>query len=253
VKLLNKKFFFLGSALLGRCDELTGIKKLCEKYDIWLHVIGDLLGSLALVSTIKDDVNISCDSLTIDIMKLFGIQNLPYITCFLRPTKEIKQADENNSSHPLHEFILHSPSISFLSVWSISQRCSKDNILYHMKQSFDLSNLLFIRLKQIKALRILNHEDNQETNTYQRICSGNAPNDVLPKPVVIFRFQSDDLLEVSVLRKARLDWGYNKLINVRIYIREIAILDLRIIKFFEILYRFTKKYVSHLNSTRFFD
>jgi len=193
------------------------------------------LGSLALVSTIKDDVNINCDSLTIDIMKLFGIQNLPYVTCFLRPAKEIKQANENNSSHPLHEFILHSPSISFLSVWSISQRCSKDNILYHMKQSFDLSNLLFIRLKQIKALRILNHEDNQETNTYQRICSENAPNDDLPKPVVIFRFQSDDLLEVSVFGKVRLDSGYNKLINVRIYIGEIAILDLRIITLFEIL------------------
>ncbi|CAF4421389.1 unnamed protein product, partial [Adineta steineri] len=69
-----------GSALLGRCDELKEIKQLCERYNIWLHVIGDLLGSLALLSTIKDNVNISCDSLTMDIMKLFGIQNLPYLT-----------------------------------------------------------------------------------------------------------------------------------------------------------------------------
>jgi hypothetical protein len=132
-------------------------------------------------------------------MKLFGIQNLPYLTFFLRSTI----IDNNNSlitSHSLYDFILHSPSISFLSVWSISQRCSKDNILYHMKQSFYLTNLLITRLKQIKTLRILNDEDNQETNTYQRICSGDAPNDILPKPVVIFRFQSNDISDVSILK-----------------------------------------------------
>jgi hypothetical protein len=132
-------------------------------------------------------------------MKLFGIQNLPYLTFFLRSTI----IDNNNSlitSHSLYDFILHSPSISFLSVWSISQRCSKDNILYHMKQSFYLTNLLITRLKQIKTLQILNDEDNQESNTYQRICSGEAINDVLPKPVVIFRFQANDTSQVSVLK-----------------------------------------------------
>jgi hypothetical protein len=132
-------------------------------------------------------------------MKLFGIQNLPYLTFFLRSTT----IDNNNSlmtSHSLYDFILHSPSISFLSVWSISQRCSNDNILYHMKQSFDLTNLLLTHLKQIKSLQILNDEDNQDMITYQRICSGDASNDVLPKPIVIFRFQSNDTSDVSLLR-----------------------------------------------------
>ncbi|CAF4437161.1 unnamed protein product [Rotaria sp. Silwood2] len=190
-----------GSSLLGHSDHLTKIKKLCEQHNIWLHVIGDLLGSLALLPTIKDDVNISCDSLTIDIMKLFGIQNLPYLTFFLQSTTDVKQIDDNKSlvtSHPLYDFILHSPSISFLTVWSISQRCSNDNILSHMKISFDLTNLLLTSLQHIKRLRILNDDDNQEAYTYQRICSGDAPNDILPKPVVIFRYEPDDISEVSV-------------------------------------------------------
>ena len=135
-------------------------------------------------------------------MKLLGIQNLPYLTFYIRSLTEIKQQTDDNTSlltsHPLYEFILHSPSISFLSIWSISQRCSNENILYHMKQSFNLTNLLVTRLQQIKMLRILNDIDQQENNTYQRICSGDAPNDVLPKPVVIFRFEADELLEVSV-------------------------------------------------------
>ncbi|CAF3554175.1 unnamed protein product [Adineta steineri] len=207
-----------GSALLGRCDELKEIKQICERYNIWLHVIGDLLGSLALLSTIKDNVNISCDSLTMDIMKLFGIQNLPYLTFFLRSTTDINETDEQNSlqrsSHPLDDFILHSPSVSFLSVWSISQRCSNENIFYHMKQSFDLANLLLTRLKQIKTIHIINDEDNNETYTYQRICSGDAPNDVLPKSLVIFRFQSDNIAELENIDNLT---GYLDLLNLWLF------------------------------------
>lgn len=194
-------FVYSGSALLGHCDQLTKIKKLCEKYDIWVHVIGDLLGSLALLPSIKDNVNFNCDSLTIDIMKLFGIQNLPYLTFFLRSTSDIKQIDEKKSlvtSHPLYDFILHSPSISFLSVWSISQRCSHDTVLAHMKQSFDLTNLLIASLEETKTLRILNHDDIQEANAYPLICVGDAPADALPRPVTIFRFSADDFSDVSI-------------------------------------------------------
>ncbi|CAF4487866.1 unnamed protein product [Rotaria sp. Silwood1] len=206
-----------GSALLGHCDQLTKIKKLCEQYNIWLHVIGDLLGSLALLSTIKDNVNISCDSLTIDIMKLFGIQNLPYLTFFLQSTTDIKQIDDNKSlvtSHPLYDFILHSPSISFLSVWSISQRCSNYNILSHMKVSFELTNLLLTNLNDIKRLRILNGDDNQEIYTYQRICSGDAPNIILPKPVAIFRFEPNDLPEFETMDDLS---GYVDLLNLWLF------------------------------------
>ncbi len=218
----------LGTTLLGRCDELTKIKQLCNQNNLWLHATGDLLGSLALLSTIKDNVNINCDSLTIDIVKLFGIQNLPYLTFFIRPVVNITQekqtelnsiqddqlnndnlstASTNRSSssssttaisHPFYDLILHSPSISFLSVWSISQRCSKTNVLSHMKRSFDLANLLMKRLKQIKTLRILNDDDNQGILTYKRICSGDAPNDPLPKTVVLFRFETTDVPEVSM-------------------------------------------------------
>lgn len=170
---------------------------------------GDLPGSLALLPSVSSDYNIHCDSLTLDIIKLFGIQNLPYLTFFLRPsaTKPDEGASNDSqgliTSHPLYEFILHSPSISFLSVWSIGQRCSDEDILHHMKHSFDLSNLFLQRAKPMTTLRIVNDDDLQGTQTYQRICSGNSANEELPKAVVVFRFQPDEIPQVSTDERSR--------------------------------------------------
>ena len=108
-------------------------------------------------------------------------------------------ATNNNSSLVSHSFIdhiLHNPSISFLSIWSVSQRCSKNNVLHHMKCSFDLSNLLMKSLKQNKTIRIINDDDDQENFTYKRICSGDAPDEPLPKTVILFRFETIDVPQV---------------------------------------------------------
>jgi hypothetical protein len=54
------------------------------------------------------------------------------------------------------------------------------------------------RLKQIKTVKILNDENDQQGYfTYKRICSGDAPDEPLPKTVVLFRFETTDVPEVS--------------------------------------------------------
>lgn len=194
-------FFRIGSTLLGHCDQITKLHEICEQHNIWLHAIGDLVGSLALLPMVDDDVNFHCDSVAFDFMKTFALQNLPYVTLIIRPTSQIKQVDDNKSlvkSHPLYDYILNNPSVGFLSVWAISQRCSNEIILSHMKQSADLTSSLLKSLKTIKRLRILNDEINPDTYNYSRICSGNAPKEFLPKLVVIFRFEPIDETEVSL-------------------------------------------------------
>lgn len=226
---------------MGRCDELSQIKQLCQEHHLWLHVIGDLVGSLSLLSIIKENVSLNCDSLTMDSVKLFGIQNLPYLTILLRPLlkstperhsdietnqNERSNADDHsttgsnvsssssstatprnstNTSNPpaLYDVILHNPSMGFLSIWSISQRCPKSTLLYHMKCSFDLSNTLIKRLMQIKSIRILNDDHSNPSQnglTYKRICSGEIPDDPLPKTIILFRFETLNIAEVSSLR-----------------------------------------------------
>lgn len=257
IKFKYEFLVLLGTPLLGRCDELTKINQLCHQYNLWLHVTGDLLGSLALLSTIKENVNISCDSLTIDTVKLLGIQNLPHLTFFIRPIADItqgKQLDFNSSqdervnndnqstistnlssssssttsststtannnnllSHPFDEIILHSPSINFLSIWSISQRCSKTNVLYHMKCSFDLSNSLIKRLKQMKTIKILNDDDYQGNFTYKRICFGDVSDDLLPKSVILFRFETNEIPEVNTFFFSNFNLRYFYLFRLKI-------------------------------------
>jgi len=186
----------IGTQLMGQCDDLRRIKHLCERHDLWLHVIGNLLGSFAVLSTdTQEQMKMLCDSLTIDIMEMFGIQNLPYLTFFLRSTTD--NQPDSITTHPLYDFILHSPSISFLTIWSISQRCSRDDILHHLKHSLDLSSQFLQRLPRLKGIRLINADDQTDGFTYKRIASGDSVDRPLPKLVVVFRFEPNDFDEVK--------------------------------------------------------
>jgi hypothetical protein len=164
----------------------------------------------------KDDVNIYGDSLTLDAAKTFGIQNLPYLTFIARSSDELSKRNTNEeSSHehssntaqgglhelvalnPLDDLLLQHPSINLLSMWSITQRCSINTLLYHLEQSFRLATFVLRGLKQIKTLRILNDDQQRNAMTYRTICAGDAPDDLLPRTTVIFRFQTFDIPEVN--------------------------------------------------------
>ena len=161
-----------------------------------LCFVGNLLGSLALLpSAARENVKINCDSLTVDIIELFAIQNLPYLTFFLRPPTDSRS--DSLTSHPLYEFILNGPSIGFLTVWSISQRCSHEDILYHLTHAQNLSNQFLQRLPRLKGLRLVNADDKESGFTYQRIATGDVTERVLPKLVVVFRFEPTDLPQVT--------------------------------------------------------
>lgn len=228
----------LGTSLLGHCDDLMKMKQLCQQYNLWLHTTGDLLGSLSIVTNLKENVNMHCDSLTIDTVKLLGIQNLPYLTFYVRSIADLNSSQDEpsaidnastastnrsslSSSIPnsfLNDILLFNPSAHFLSIWSVSQRCSNANVLYHLKCSFNLVNLLLKRLKQIPFIRILNDEDmNPNTYTYKCICSGGPSNDLLPKAIVLFRFETIAVPEIENLddRENYMDllnlWLYDKL------------------------------------------
>lgn len=46
-----------GSALTGHCDNITRLREICDKYNVWLHLRGDSLAALALNNSPKDLVS----------------------------------------------------------------------------------------------------------------------------------------------------------------------------------------------------
>ncbi|CAF4726882.1 unnamed protein product, partial [Rotaria socialis] len=82
--------------------------------------------------------------------------------------------------------------------------CSNNDVLHHMKRSFELSNILMKNLKKIKTLKILTDDDNQGVFTYKRICSGDVSDEPLPKTMVIFRFQTTDVPNLHICKSDRL-------------------------------------------------
>lgn len=43
-----------GSVLTGHCDNISRLREVCDKYNIWLHLRGDSLAALALNNSAKD-------------------------------------------------------------------------------------------------------------------------------------------------------------------------------------------------------
>lgn len=48
-----------GSVLTGHCDNISRLREICDKYNIWLHLRGDNLAALALNNSPKDLVKIT--------------------------------------------------------------------------------------------------------------------------------------------------------------------------------------------------
>ncbi|CAF0768705.1 unnamed protein product [Didymodactylos carnosus] len=271
----------VGTPFLGHIDDLAQLKAIANHHQIWLHATGDLLGSVTLLSS-DDNPNICCDSLTLDLIKLFGIQNLPYLTLFVQKSSFIPSSLNRGSLTTLHsneldtssnttltstngsqginndnqqslvqsndskeinydvsatalstaplsfyDMILQSSSMSFISFWSLSQRCTNEHVLHHMKHSFYLTDLLIKSLYQIKEIKILNDNSSDKNNnemnynptiTYKCICDGYSSTIPLPISVVLFRFEPDisKIQDINDMNDNDID-SYVDLLNMWLY------------------------------------
>lgn len=50
-----------GTIMTGHCDNISRLREVCDKYNVWLHLRGDSLAALALNSSAKDLVSLKVD------------------------------------------------------------------------------------------------------------------------------------------------------------------------------------------------
>lgn len=61
-----------GSIVTGHCDNITRLREICDKYNVWLHLRGHSLAALSFSNNAKDLVK---KSHYIKILNLFSLQN----------------------------------------------------------------------------------------------------------------------------------------------------------------------------------
>lgn len=183
------------------------------------------MGCLATLPNFKDKVKLNCHSATIDLSKLIGIQNLPYLTVITDSITDVKFSstlnprqsysdsalkhthvfltDNSLSSDPFFNCILNRPSITVFSVWSLAQRCSKQELLAHMQYCFQLTNVLMKNVRQVKEIVVINENNLTSKENYHQLSSNSVPDNPLPKLLVIFRFEPADIIGVFLFRLFR--------------------------------------------------
>jgi 7-keto-8-aminopelargonate synthetase-like enzyme len=62
-----------GSLLTGHCDNISRLREICDKYNVWLHLRGDSLAALVLNNSTKDLVMIKS-------MSIFMLYNYFYLS-----------------------------------------------------------------------------------------------------------------------------------------------------------------------------
>ncbi|CAG5088395.1 Similar to pdxdc1: Pyridoxal-dependent decarboxylase domain-containing protein 1 (Xenopus laevis) [Cotesia congregata] len=77
----------VGTVITGHCDNVSRLREICDKYNVWLHLRGHSLAALALNNAPKDlSKNPSpskiADSITLPLGAWLGIPSLPVVTLY---------------------------------------------------------------------------------------------------------------------------------------------------------------------------
>ncbi|KAG7264937.1 hypothetical protein CRUP_032646 [Coryphaenoides rupestris] len=152
-----------GNSSVDRAYRLGRLKVLCEQYNMWLHVEGVSLATLALdhVSfSVKRAIN--CDSMTLTLGPWLGLPAVPAITLYRHEDPALSLTAGLTSSQPVEK--LHP-----LPLWLALQYLGTDGIVQQIRHATDLSKQLMERLQTVPSIK---------TSVENDVCS----------PEVLFRF-----------------------------------------------------------------
>lgn len=83
-----------GSVLTGHCDNITRLRAICDKYNVWLHLRGHSLAALALNNSTKDLVNVRMCYLQ-SFARLFSSSNVLLKSSFIFYVVAIKDCRQH--------------------------------------------------------------------------------------------------------------------------------------------------------------
>ncbi|XP_052615528.1 pyridoxal-dependent decarboxylase domain-containing protein 1 isoform X1 [Peromyscus californicus insignis] len=152
-----------GTAAVGHTDKIGRLKELCEQYDIWLHVEGVNLATLALGYVSSSVLAATkCDSMTLTPGPWLGLPAVPAVTLYKHDDPALTLVAGLTSNKPADK-------LRALPLWLSLQYLGLDGIVERIKHACQLSQRLQESLKKVDHIRILVEDE-------------------LSSPVVVFRF-----------------------------------------------------------------
>ncbi|XP_062388689.1 pyridoxal-dependent decarboxylase domain-containing protein 1 isoform X3 [Sardina pilchardus] len=155
-----------GTPGAGHTDKLGRLKELCVQYNIWLHVEGVNLATLALGQVTSPVMAATkSDSMTLTPGPWLGLPAVPAVTLYRHEDPALSLAAGLTSSQPVEK-------LRALPLWLSLQYLGHDGIVERIKNATQLSQQLLEHLKTLASIKT-------------------SVEDELNSPVVVFRFSQD--------------------------------------------------------------
>ncbi|KAE8579723.1 hypothetical protein XENTR_v10024162 [Xenopus tropicalis] len=170
-----------GTPGAGHTDKLGRLKELCDQYNIWLHVEGVNLATLALGYVSSSVLAATkCDSMTLTLGPWLGLPAVPAVTLYRHEDPSLSLAAGLTSSQPVEK-------LRALPLWLSLQYLGHSGIVERIKHASQLSQKLLESLKNLSSVKTSVENDGSS-------------------PVVVFRFvyegcKSDSTLNLSTIER----------------------------------------------------
>ncbi|XP_015521947.1 pyridoxal-dependent decarboxylase domain-containing protein 1 [Neodiprion pinetum] len=158
-----------GSMLTGHCDNITRLREICDKYNVWLHLRGHSLAALTLNNSTKDLPAKIADSVTLPVGTWLGIPSLPVVTLYrLTDTKGGRPTPRDTTLSLVSGLMSDSLSrrLPTLPLWAALQALGRDGIQNRFKQCFLAVEELYNKIKKFNCIRLLSQTPGGETGSY---------------------------------------------------------------------------------------
>ncbi|XP_051572000.1 pyridoxal-dependent decarboxylase domain-containing protein 1 isoform X1 [Myxocyprinus asiaticus] len=170
-----------GTPGAGHTDKLSRLKELCVQCNMWLHVEGVNLATLAL-GQVSSTVTAAtkCDSMTLTPGPWLGLPAVPAVTLYRHEDPALSLAAGLTSSQPVEK-------LRALPLWLSLQYLGHDGILERIRHAAQLSQQLLELLKTLASIKTSDVLES-EVSLLEAL---HMVEDELNSPVVVFRFSQE--------------------------------------------------------------
>ncbi|KAG8432949.1 hypothetical protein GDO86_017277 [Hymenochirus boettgeri] len=159
-----------GTPGAGHTDKLGRLKELCDQYNIWIHVEGINLATLAL-GCVNSSVLAAtkCDSMTLTLGPWLGLPAVPAVTLYRHEDPSLSLAAGLTSSQPVEK-------LRALPLWLSLQYLGHNGIVERIKHASQLSQKLLENLMNLNSIKTsIGNDANSPVVVFRFIYSSSGP------------------------------------------------------------------------------